>query len=246
MKLWVSFNVFDGVELLEEAVARVRNVATHVSVVYQRVSNLGERDDTSADIAKNVSGVDVSIEYIPVKGGGHLNEVAKRNIGLSLVPMGEAFMTCDVDEYYDPDRLGAALAAFEASGKDGSACQMLTYYGDRTHVLDPPEDYYVPLFYRADGRSFKVGSPWPVLADPTRRLPGSVHVFPRHEIQMHHLSYVRTDIRKKLRNSSASPNFTARIENIARHYDAWKPGERALLAGREERWYNLVEVNNLL
>jgi len=75
--------------------------------------------------------------------------------------------------------------------------------------------------------------------------PGNCKIFTRDEIEMHHMSYVRKDISKKLYNSSAVHNFSDRLDFLCDYFNNWKEGERALLAGVEERYYNLNKVDNI-
>ena len=41
MKVGVSYNLFDGEELLEDSIKSIRNNVDYISVVYQTVSNFG-------------------------------------------------------------------------------------------------------------------------------------------------------------------------------------------------------------
>ncbi|MFM6972171.1 MAG: hypothetical protein ACKOXJ_00940 [Alphaproteobacteria bacterium] len=43
MKLGITYNLFDGEELLESSVKSVRESAEHINVVYQTTSNWGEK-----------------------------------------------------------------------------------------------------------------------------------------------------------------------------------------------------------
>lgn len=253
MKLGIAYNAFDGLELIEASVDSVRDVADYIVVVYQEVSNFGNRSSVdAAEILKRLldSGkIDEIVKYEPVlMKKGHGNEVDKRNLGISLCESANCthFMTMDVDELYDRNQLSMVKLVVESDGLDSTGCKMLTYYRSGEFILDPPEEYYVPLIYKLDGRRrFNMNNRWPVPVDPTRRLePKKIRLFDRSEIQMHHFSYVRKDIRAKLVNSSASVNFAARMEELARYYENWKPGMRALLAGKEERYYNLKRVDN--
>ena len=45
MKLGVSYNLFDGEELLEGSIKQIRSEVDYISVVYQEVSNFGESCD---------------------------------------------------------------------------------------------------------------------------------------------------------------------------------------------------------
>ena len=41
MKIGISYNLFDGEELLESSIKSIRNNVEYVSVVYQTISNFG-------------------------------------------------------------------------------------------------------------------------------------------------------------------------------------------------------------
>lgn len=253
MRLGCSYNVFDGVELLEPSIKSIRGSVDYISVIYQTISNFGQR--TNIDILSLVQDlktrglIDNYMEYSPsTSSKGHYNELIKRNLGLVDCKNAKCthFMTIDVDEFYIKDELDRVKVIVEECGCDSSACQMQTYYKTPEWTLDPPEDYYVPLIYKIDERRFSMANRWAVSADPTRRLEArNLRLFGRDEVQMHHMSYVRKDIMSKLTNSSASMNFKDRINSIASYFDRWQPGQDALLAGREERYYKLKKVNNI-
>ena len=107
MVLGVSYNVFDGEELLEDSIKQIRSEVEHISVVYQTISNFGNKCDSELIPMLNnlvTQGlIDELFEYKPIVGiGGHYNEVTKRNIGLSL-SIGAGcthHMSMDSDEFY--------------------------------------------------------------------------------------------------------------------------------------------------
>ena len=226
--LIAAYNIFDGTENLPLSIASIRSVADKVIGVYQLVSNYGNPIGYNIEAELKMYGFDELILYTPdLNATGAQNECNKRNIGLIRAEElgADYFMTLDCDEVYNQTRLLVSFMYFKQTGKDGSACQMQTYYGDTNHRYTTPEDYYVPLFYKViQGRRFKEYTQWPVLADPTRKLEGSVFVFDRYEVEMQHLSYVRKDIRLKLENSSALKNHRAKIDEIESYYKAWQPG----------------------
>lgn len=245
-KLGVSYNAFDGVELLPGAIRSLGVVVDYVCVVYQTVSNFGDplprQDLRLLELYRRDNPHVQFVEYRPPSMGGHANELAKRNIGLRLCADAGCthFMTADVDEYYVPEQLDAAFTRVVDDGFDSSACQMQTYWKTPDFVLWPPETYYVPLIYKLDHRRFDMSHRWSVSADPTRRLnPGRLLLFDRPSIEMHHLTAVRRDYKLKLTNSSARVNFAGRIDELARLHAEWSPGDRALMPGREERWYDV-------
>lgn len=252
MKIGASYNIFDGLELLRKSIESIRHSVDYVCVVYQRVSNFGvpaavNISDLLHDFV-NAGLVDQILEYQPSTAKmGHGNEMAKRQIGLDMCKNAGCthFISMDCDEFYKREEFDAAAKLVADGGYDSSACMMQTYYKEPIFALDPPETYYVPFLYKIDGRSFVMSAKWPVVADPTRKLEAKRFIaLDRSLIEMHHYSYVRSDIRSKLRNSSASGNFKSRIEEIAVYHDEWIPGSQALLAGKEKRLYNVVKTQN--
>ena len=250
MKLGVAVNAYDGVELMERAIMSYRDVVDYVCIVYQTVSNFGEVDQTSAAVSRRLlaSGVvDAIFEFDPKRKSGFHNELAKRNVGLNACRRAGCthHLSADVDEFYVASELDIAKSAVLSNGSDASACQMITYYGSGDWAFDPPEEYYVPLIYKIDpGRQFEMCM-WQVQVDPTRRMRTQrTMLFDRKTVQMHHMSYVRNDIKKKLNNSSARANFKNRAADIASAYAKWVPGERAYVGRVEDGMVNLIRVEN--
>jgi hypothetical protein len=256
MRLGVSYNLFDGEELLEGSINQIRNEVDYISVVYQKVSNFGNKcDDNLIDllndlIKKNL--IDELFEYKPIiqgDGHGHLNEITKRNIGLSLSLKNNCthHMSMDSDEYYKPQQFKLLKKVMLENNYDSSFCQMKTYYKDKDVVITPPEDYYVSLIYKiSDNDSFIMSRPSPVLVDPTRRMnPGKFKIFNRDEVQMHHLSYVRNNIRRKLENSSSINVFKNRIDLLVKYHENWTYPSEALMAGVTDKFYKTEKVKKL-
>ena len=252
MRLGCAYNIFDGIELLEYSIKSIRTSVDFICVIYQDISNFGNSSKIDSfsllNKMKDAGLIDEIVKYIPNTSlKGHGNEIAKRNLGLVTCKNHTCthFMTIDCDEFYIKVQFDAAKKRIIEGGFDSSACQMQTYYKVPEVCLNPPEAYYVPFIYRIDERKFDIGTKWPVIADPTRRLlPKNILIFDRSELEMHHYSYVRMDIRTKLLNSSANTNFLSRIEEIAKHHDNWTDGDKALLAGKEKRLYDTKKVEN--
>jgi len=255
-KLGIAYNIFDdSIELLEKSILSVRNVADYITVIYQDISNMGNVSEVNLKELlteyKNKGLIDSFYLYKPQLNAPipHINEINKRNMGL-YVCQGEGcthYMSMDSDEFYKEDELRKVLNVMVEGNYDSSACQLQTYWKSGEWVLDPPEEYYVSLIYKIrSGVDFVLGHNFPVLVDPTRRMnPGNCKVLTRYEIEMHHMSYVRKNIDKKLFNSSAVHNFSNRLDELINYYNGWKEGDRALLAGVEEHYYNLNKVDNI-
>jgi hypothetical protein len=250
MKLGIAINAFDGIELMERAIRSYRNEAYYIVIITQDTSNFGLYDNTSLIEAKRLKElklIDDIIEYTPLNVKAQQNEVNKRNLGLVACKSAGCthHMTVDVDEFYISAELQAAKEMMETDKYDVSVCKMITYYKSGEFIVDPPEEYYVPMISKIDHRIYDLKVRIPYLTDPTRRLQSSkILEFKRTEIQMHHMSFVRKDIRKKLSNASAGINVRDRIDRIVECYNDWIPGKRALWNGNSDKFFNLKRVNN--
>ncbi len=227
MKLGVCYNVFDGCEHLQESINGIREHVDFIGLVVQYISNHGTYISAfdNEDIKSVLPLVDEVVLYNPdLSFIPHENELAKRNAGLQLaIEKGcTHFMTIDCDEIYIPSQFKAAKE--KAVYFDSTFCKMQTYYHDINHVIDPPEEYYVPFIYKIDNRKFNKFSKYPVVCDPTRKMEiRDYYLFERSEIEMHHYSYIRRDMKRKLENSSAKRNFQ-QIDNCINHYNNWVDG----------------------
>jgi hypothetical protein len=247
--------LFDGEELLEGSIKQIRNQVDYISVVYQTVSNFGNPCDSGLvpllERLKSEGLVDELFEFSPkVNKGGHSNETQKRNIGLALSQGAGCthHMSMDSDEYYLPSEFENLKKMIVDGDYDSSFCQMQTYYKSWEYSLNPAEEYYVSLIFKIKPDSeYIIGYPAPVLVDPTRRLSPSNKplVLKREEIQMHHGSYIRNNVRVKLQNSSASINFNKDIDRITNHYENWKYPEKVLWGGAPSALHTVKKVDNL-
>jgi hypothetical protein len=253
-KLGIAYNIFDdSIELLEKSILSVRNVADYITVIYQDISNMGNQSEINLkELLTEYKGkglIDSFYLYKPQLNAPipHINEMNKRNMGL-YVCQGEGcthFMSMDSDEFYKEDELKKVLDVMVEGNYDSSACQLQTYWKSGQWVLNPPEEYYVSLIYKIrNGVDFVLGHNFPVLVDPTRRMnPGNCKVFTRDEIEMHHASYVRNDIAKKLFNSSSISSFGDIIEDLINYFNDWKEGDKAFMPDRNK--YELKKVDNI-
>jgi hypothetical protein len=253
MRIGVSYNLFDGEELLESSIKSIRGNVDYISVVYQTTSNFGNPADEGLvpllEKLKEEGLVDELFEYVPkINKGGHFNEMTKRNIGLYLSEGAGCthHMAMDSDEFYTDEQFKYMKKTMEEGNFDSSACQMTTYYKEPIYRLDPKEEYYVSLLFKIKrGREYMIGYPFTVLVDPTRRMePGHCKIFTREEVEMHHMSYVRKDLRKKLQNSSASPNFK-NIDKIVDYYENWEYPKQGLMGGAPDKFYNIMKEPKL-
>lgn len=254
MKLGVSYNVFDGEELLEGSIKQIRNEVDYISVVYQTKSNLGNSCDKNLipllkKLQKNGL-IDYIEEYKPLGINPHFDEITKRNIGLALSRKENCthHMSMDTDEYYVSDDFSMVKNLMVENDYDSSYCQMKTYYKDWKYQLDPPEEYFVSLIYKIKPNSkYVFAHSCPVLVDPTRRMSlcDKPIILVRELIEMHHGSYIRNNIRTKLTNSSASINFMNEIDKIVEHYDNWEYPQEVLWGGAPSKLLKVKEIKSI-
>jgi len=205
-KIAAIYNVFDGVELLAGS---IKCIAPHVDVViivWQDVSNFGEKF-SPLSVIESLDALELDFKvyhhkYEPdIKQSGFFNETRKRGIGLRLARMKECthFLFLDVDEFHQD--FGVAKQLYVESGHAGSVVRLHTYFKKPTLRVEQDEKYFVPFIHQlkpdtavTDRRKY------PFYVDPTR----SVNELDVVELPifMEHFSFVRKDIERKLRNSS--------------------------------------------
>jgi len=236
MNIGAIFNAFDGIELLRGSMSTVK--ADHYIIVWQDISNFGERYNPLPEIeeaVKDFSNVHL-IHYHPevTKGykTGMVNEARKRNAGIQrAIQLGcSHFLILDVDEYH-PD-FEAAKQAYIDSGKDGSVLPMWTYFKSPTLRLERPENYYVPFIHKLT-KDTRVGNfEYPYRVDHTRAVnTKSVALLTQY---MHHYSWVRKDITLKARNSSA--------RHLSQHLEDYQNAKAGMYIGCYAQ--KLIEVEN--
>jgi len=230
MTLGVSYNLYDGEELLEASIKSIRNHVDYINVVYQNVSNTGEkRTGDLADFLKPLLEkglIDSTICYTPnleLKANKAVsNETLKRVIGMRDCKRHGCthFISMDVDEFFRGAELESAKRFINEHNINVSAVSIIEYlkyptvrlfYSRNINALDssnPDEyEYFMPFICKIPRflRETKRDMP-PCFADPTRFIvkKGKFWLFPKHEIAMHHMSTIRHDLDKKYRNSSCN------------------------------------------
>ena len=257
-KLGISYNIFDGEEILPFALENLRKFADFSVIIYQTTSNFGNENPNllpKLEKLKKDGLVDMLFEYKPdiqkddngevIWQNGSFNEIKKREIGLNICRDNgcKIYMTLDCDEFYDHVQFKWAIKDFEEGGYDTSFTNLLTYYKLPTMELHPPEKWFQPLFYKIKkGTKFEFFKDYPIFTDRTKMVKaGKMKVYKREEIQQYHYAYVRDNIRVKVENSS-SKGEKWMSEAIIYHFENWKMGKCAFLIGMQK--YDLKEVEN--
>ena len=228
MKLGVTYNVFDGEELLEASINSIRNSVDHINIIYQTTSNWGEKcsdnlEDMINDLMKKKL-VDKIYKYQPKKTSAGKNELHKRNIGLTICKLSlcSHFLNMDCDEFYIKSQFDDAKKFIADNKIDASCCKFINYIKKPTWQIESYPPMYVPfiakinLFSKINRKSY-----YPVLVDPTRKLNGSkkFKFFEADILRMEHMSLVRKDLAKKFSNSSSRNYHSTDYVTQAMNYE---------------------------
>ena len=214
-KLAGIWNVWDGDEHLRRSIELIKPHLDVVIVVYQNVSNSGELYEPTLPHEL----IDLTNFYIPaLTQTAQWNETMKRNIGLQTAKSVGCthFIQMDCDEMYFSEDFERAKEQVYVEQLDASYCRLKTYYKYPTKQLSPDEGYFVPFIHKIHKETIMCfDKKYPAFADPTRR----TNTYAKHKqiewLRMHHYSFVRNNIERKLRNSSSSSAFDGQ-------YDIWK------------------------
>jgi hypothetical protein len=157
-----------------------------------------------------------------------INEINIRNLGLSLSK--EVGCThhasLDVDEFYVPSELEYAKKVMEDGDFNYSIATMEMYYKQPTYRIVPRQGLLTSFIhpvhneYRYDT---KIKFPYPIETTRRHALRDKPKYFSANEVMMHHMSYVRKDIRRKLRNSD-NGQFYKHLNQFFNEFDEYKLG----------------------
>ncbi len=205
MVIAAIYNVFDGEELLEHSIDQIRDEVDIIICVVQEYSNYGQYYQGGYNKCFQLlcnHKINLIQKFKPNSSlTPQQNENEKRNIGINRARERGAthFMLMDCDEFWtdipEPD----------------CAHRMYTYFKHPTLRYETMESYYVPGLMTLKNNT-KVGAyNCGFYCDPTRK--------PNHKLKegkeiMHHFSYVRKDINRKIENSTAKSNIFAKKDKL--------------------------------
>jgi hypothetical protein len=208
-KLIAVINLWDGGELLPFQLDNICPMVDKTFVVYSNFSNYGESITHVFPERDNVEYVNWEPERSATPHG---NEICKRNFGLQMAKNAGAshFLMLDCDEFYDHEDFEEEKDRIYKWDLNGLIGSVIEYFKEPTLTL--PSETLIPFIHKiVPGIRYSfVDKKYPFAydasskarIDPTRRL----NVYNGIEwsgIKMHHYSWVRHDIGRKIRNSSA-------------------------------------------
>lgn len=251
-KLGATLNIFDGEELLLDLLVSIRKEVDFVSIVFQEVGHWGDlrADSHLRDFLrslKNLGMIDEVIDWTPKNAASneylfHTMDVEKRQAGLKLAQENGCthFIVLDNDEFYTRKQFRYMKRIMMRSNSkwDYSVLRHLQYYKNTNLIKREREEEYVMGIFRIDqSTEFRYGAESKFPIDPARKIEGeSVLEFSRFEVCMHHLSYVRKDIRKKLLASQARTGNQESLNQIISRYESFRYPQRGI-------WAHGVEID---
>lgn len=235
MKLGITYMIFDGEELLEFAIKSIRSVIDHISVTYQNKSYFGNLNDSNLfdklTHLKSIGLIDELIYFEPnLTISPKENELQLRNIGLEASKKAGCthHISSDVDEFYKSDQLQYVKDIMDKENYDSSIAVQEYYYKDPTFMVYPSQNLVVSFMHPVSN-CYSIKSKFPFSIEPTRKLINfdNCKVFTKDEFLIHHMSYVRKDIRKKFKNSDNGRFY--KIEKFMANFENYKVGNRVCL-----------------
>lgn len=232
MKLGICYMVFDGEELLEFAIKPIRKILDHISVTYQTTSYFNNKYNPLPILEnlKEQNLIDELIYYEPnLKLQPKENELILRNIGLEISKKANCthHISADTDEFYTTEQL--EYAKNNAINYDFTMVPILTYYKQPTFQIISKNTQYISFIHPVNN-NYEFNKSFPFNIDITRRLKisNNYKIFNKNEITMHHMSYIRKDMRKKIENSTNGKLY--KINKFLENFNNYKPGQKVKLA----------------
>lgn len=241
MKLGVTYNLFDGEELLPFVSKTVRGVADYIVVLYQRQSYFASKASPNIEKflfeVKESGLIDDYVLFSPnfrakdknSSGGPVSQERIKRNLGLKKCVENKCthFMSLDVDEAFDSVSIKKIINTPRYANADVLFTPFINYWISHKYQIKSPKGYqgYIPAIYKIrPGMRFQGGFKMKAMADPSRRIKCQKQVvLGVNQLAMHHLSFVRRNLRKKLENITSQKRHRKDKNNILKSFNNWQP-----------------------
>lgn len=211
MKLALVYIVWDDWQMLSHSIRNMRPLADGVIIVGSTYSNHKEYSPIPDEFRNDELHVREPHFNIPMH-----SETDKRNFALDIArKQGYThFLMMDSDEFYEPEPFLKAKRRFLNSNLAGLVCPCMVYFGSPELTLGM-DVTLVPFIHQITPMlKFEFNRRYPhawdgnkIRIDPTRSMNINSGVDYTGDVVMHHLSWVRDDYAKKIRNSTARVNL---------------------------------------
>lgn len=255
-KYGISYNVFDGVELLEDSINYIKDFVDHISIIFQTESywgnKLSQKEINIVESLKERKIIDDLI-YFDEKINIKIIQTYKRNLGKKIAMENGCthYMTMDCDEFYTKDEFKKLIYYHNNYPEKISLMPLVSYYKDTKNVINNQTymdgDLYVSGFFPVK-YDLVLGFPLPIKVDPTRKPnekdSSKYKLWDRNEVKMHHLSYVRRNIFQKVNNAFSKFRYKdnqSHFKNIEKCYNNFEKDKIALSADGDK--YDIIFLN---
>lgn len=216
MKLVAIINAWgDTIELLPHCINNIKPVVDSVFVIWSLKSNYGEVDDSIQVFAQNFK--DKKVTFFQCEPNLALpamaNERDKRNFGLKMAKnLGYThFLMMDSDEFYEHEPFLRDKQRILRENLNGIVCASQVYFkSPRLSIgLDTTRVTFISTINVDTCFTWNKSFPFSwegnqIRIDPTRQLNYKERIA-WSDIICHHYSYIRKDLKQKIRNSTARP-----------------------------------------
>ena len=250
-KLGVSYNLFCGEELLRSSILSIRNEVDYINVVWQEYSWTGEKAAEGLTVLLNdllKEGLIQKIIKFEFQGSQSAQKNSyfrckKENIGIRDMRRAGCThgMIMDVDEFYRKEEFRRAKEFVYANRITHSVCSIYDYRILPVYRMRDARDYCVSFIFKLSFLSRVVGKKrinnMPCYIDAYRTVPfiPFIHKFYYlNMVNMHHMTGVRKDYGKKLRNTLSNYSESGRqaIKEYGEMQDRMeKMSEKEILGG---------------
>ena len=235
MKLGVCYMLFDGEEFLKAAIQSIRSEVDFVAVTWQKMSYHGNPNNVDLEPLINELQKDGLLDQA-IFFNPNLNETPKenelklRNIGLQASRDANCthHISFDVDEFIKPEQLKTAKNTF--GDHDCSMIENVYYYKKPTWQMTPKIKNNLVSFIHPVTSEYAMVHKYPHRIEITRRLTPSnkIKIYSPDECVMHHMTYVRKDMTKKLKNSVTGGLY--KIDKFVEDFHKYNLGDRLIVA----------------
>lgn len=245
-KLGLGIVAFEGTEHIKNITYEIRDYVDEIVVCLQKKSYCGEPiDDEDIDEVDSLlehGWIDKIIWFSPIKFYDDVREEDKKSVPRFIETDKRNFildslerdrcshsMVIDSDEFYNRDEFIKAKELFSNNPEmKVTYCRYINYWQDYYHYLVWDRKTYVPFIADSKYR-FKYNARCFDGAVDLTRIYGlnageAYHTFSWDIIHMHHFSWIRKNIKKKINSWSSSSYYEKNIKDEV--YDAyikWKP-----------------------
>lgn len=212
MKLGVSYNLFNGEELLEASIRSIRKQVDYINIVWQNKSWTNEPANPKLKLLLNdlikEGLVDNLIEYDFDKVVDPWKmAIKKKNIGIGDLRAAGCthFLLMDADEFYIEEEFEKAKKFILENRITHSACPIYDYRPSYCYRMRDVQSYSVSFICKLNRRTKITGrNSMPCLIDSLRTAAFCpfVHKFYYfNNVAMHHMTGVRRNYKSKLDNT---------------------------------------------